>query len=199
MFKLQLRLNRYFKFLFSSFRCMWYVRSLKAHGTLTLERGVVIRTMWGLKGCYKPILIVTQGSNRIGAGTIIQGTGSLLIGERTYINEYCVIGCNDEITVGRDVMISPYVTIRDTDHAFERTDIPMNRQGITTAPIHIGDDVWIGHGAAILKGVTVGTGAIVAAGAVVTRDVAPYDIVGGVPAKRIGSRLTDAAPQAGES
>lgn len=76
----------------------------------------------------------------------------------------------------------------DTDHAFARTDIPMNRQGITTAPIHIGDDVWIGHGVAILKGVTIGNGAIVAAGAVVNKDVAPFDIVGGVPARVLGNR-----------
>ena len=57
-----------------------------------------------------------------------------------------------------------------------------------TSPIVIEDDVWIGHGAVILKGVTLGQGSIVAAAAVVTKNVSPYSIVGGIPAKPIGSR-----------
>lgn len=118
------------------------------------------------------------------------GTGRIVIGPRSYVNEYCVIGCNDAITIGADVMIASAVSIRDTDHNFARTDIPMNQQGVSSLPVVIGDDVWIGHGAAVLKGVTIGEGAIVAAGAVVTSDVAPYEIVGGVPARTIGKRET---------
>jgi acetyltransferase-like isoleucine patch superfamily enzyme len=64
----------------------------------------------------------------------------------------------------------------------------MKNQGIITTPIVIEDDVWIGHGAVILKGVTLGQGSIIAASAVVTKDVSPYSIVGGIPAKIIGSR-----------
>lgn len=183
----------------SRLRRLRYQRHFKVGGPLNLGRGVVLRNFRGQSDHSAILRIVTAGKNTIGNGVIIQGKGTLSLGEKSFIGDYAVIGCNIKITIGHDVMIAQAVTIRDTDHAFERTDIPMNRQGITTAPIHIGDDVWIGHGASTLKGVTVGTGAIVAAGAVVTRDVAPYDIVGGVPAKRISSRLTDAAPQAGES
>lgn len=85
-------------------------------------------------------------------------------------------------------MIAPSVSIRDTDHGFSRTDIPMMQQDLDTSPVCIGDDVWIGHGAIILKGVRIGDGAIVAAGAVVTRNVAPFSIVGGVPAREIAKR-----------
>ncbi|WP_212536880.1 acyltransferase [Thetidibacter halocola] len=172
-----------------------YRRFLEVGGPLSIGRNVVMRSFQGgQEGRKSQLRLVTAGHNTIGVGVVIQGTGRLFLGEKTFVGDYAVIGCNAVITVGRDVMIAQAVTIRDTDHAFDRTDIPMNRQGITTAPILIGDDVWIGHGAAILKGVTIGTGAIVAAGAVVTRDVAPYDIVGGVPARVIGHRRTDDSP-----
>ena len=85
-------------------------------------------------------------------------------------------------------MIASYVTFRDTNHIFERTDLPMIDQGIESNPIIINDDVWVGHGVIILKGVTIGRGAIIAAGAVVNKDVPSYAIVGGIPARRIGSR-----------
>lgn len=190
MLKLELFMGRVLRRITSNILCWRYRRSIQTTNRLTLERGVSIRTIWGLNGSFKPLKIHAQNGVRIGNGCIIQGTGDLSFGERTYINPYCVIGCNSRIDIGCDVMIAPNVTIRDTDHAFARTDIPMNRQGITTAPVRIGDDVWIGHGATILKGVTIGNGAIVAAGAVVNRDVAPYDIVGGVPARVLGSRAT---------
>lgn len=93
-------------------------------------------------------------------------------------------------------MIAAYASLRDTDHVFDKTDIPMIDQGIKTAAIKIEDDVWVGHGAVILKGVTVGRGAIIASGAVVNRDVPPWAIFGGVPARQIGDRreAVDARP-----
>lgn len=132
--------------------------------------------------------VVLQGKNTIERGVVFMGTGQVAIGPRSYVNEYCVIGCNDAITIGADVMIASAVSLRDTDHNFSRLDVPMNQQGVTSKPIVIGNDVWIGHGATVLKGVMIGDGAIVAAGAVVKSDVAPYDIVGGVPARVLGNR-----------
>lgn len=196
MLKLDTFLDRLAQGLVSRMARWRHRHSLEVGGPLSIGRGVVIRRFRGGDGAPAPLRIVTAGHNTIGIGVIIQGSGRLVLGERSFIGDYCVIGCNSEITIGRDAMIAQAVTIRDTDHAFDRTDIPMNRQGITTAPIRIDDDVWIGHGAAILKGVTIGYGAIVAAGAVVNRDVAPYAIVGGIPARVIGNRASGTGEKA---
>ena len=95
---------------------------------------------------------------------------------------------NDRIDIGADVLIGDSVTIRDTGHIFADVDAPIISQGIDVRPVVIEDDVWIGHGATVLKGVRIGRGAVVAAGAVVTRNVEPYTVVGGVPARLIGRR-----------
>jgi hypothetical protein len=82
---------------------------------------------------------------------------------------------------------SQRVVIIPANHVFARLDVPINRQGFTAKGIHIGRDVWMGANATILDGVTTGDGAVVAAGAVVNHDVPSYQIVGGVPARRIGA------------
>ena len=134
-------------------------------------------------------LRINLGSNVTLHSTIIlQGSGNLTIKKNSFIGSFSVIGVNESIEIGENVMIAQAVSIRDTDHAFDRTDIPMKQQGITTKPIVINDDVWIGYGAVITKGITIGQGAIIGANAVVTKDVAPFTIVGGVPAKLIKVR-----------
>jgi maltose O-acetyltransferase len=79
-------------------------------------------------------------------------------------------------------------------HGFARTDVTISDQGYTHAPIKIEDDVWVGFQAIILPGVTIGRGSIVGAGAVVTKDVPPYTVVVGVPARPLRQRRVDAAP-----
>lgn len=103
------------------------------------------------------------------------------------------IGINSRISgscsIGSDVMMGPECMIFTTNHEYSRRDIPMNQQGNQKEqPVQIMDDVWIGGRSIILPGVTIGQGAIVAAGAVVTKDVPPFAIVGGVPARLIGYR-----------
>ena len=103
------------------------------------------------------------------------------IGANASIARYTYIG--NDVIMGRDVI---FIT---QFHRFDRVDIPMNRQGFTEhEPIIVEDDVWIGARAIILPGVRIGKGAIIGAGAVVTKDVEPYSIVGGVPAKLIKRR-----------
>jgi maltose O-acetyltransferase len=94
-----------------------------------------------------------------------------------------------EVHIGNNVMMAPKCTIYTSNHAFDRTDIPMCQQGVTVEkPVYIEDDVWIGSHVIILPGIRIATGSIVAAGSVVTKDVPEYAVVGGNPAKVIKYR-----------
>jgi acetyltransferase-like isoleucine patch superfamily enzyme len=94
---------------------------------------------------------------------------------------------SSRIVVGSDCMIAPFVYIVDSNHGIRRGET-MNRQPVEVEPIEIGSDVWIGAHSVILKGVTIGAGAVIAASSVVSKDVASNTIVAGVPAKVIGER-----------
>lgn len=106
--------------------------------------------------------------------------GSKLTIGSGYMNFGSKIYCFQEINIGNNVVISEGVSIRDSDNHNILYD-----NYVKTKPINIGNHVWIGMNATILKGVTIGDGAIIAAGAVVTKDVPPKTLVGGVPAKII--------------
>jgi acetyltransferase-like isoleucine patch superfamily enzyme len=93
-----------------------------------------------------------------------------------------------EVTIGNDVMIAPYVVIAGGSHGTARNGEPMARQPDVCKGITIADDVWIGANAVITDGVTIGAGAIVGAGSVVTKDVEPYAIVAGNPARLLRYR-----------
>lgn len=109
------------------------------------------------------------------------------IGDDSSLGIDCMIPY--DLKVGKDVMMGPYVTIVGENHNFARRDIPMRLQGYQKfPPVRIEDDVWIGACAIILPGITIGRGAIIAAGAVVTKDVPPYAICGGNPARVIKFR-----------
>lgn len=114
--------------------------------------------------------------------------GFVHVGDRTWIGPFCVIYGNGGVRIGRDVMIAAHSCITSVGHRHDELHIPMMAQGIEVGPVSIADDVWIGMNCTILPGVTIGRGAIVAAGAVVRSDVAPFAIVGGVPAREIGRR-----------
>jgi maltose O-acetyltransferase len=109
------------------------------------------------------------------------------IGSRTYINRFTMLDASDSIVVGERCMIGPFCYITDHDHAM-RLDADIGSQPLSSAQTCIGNDVWIGAGVIILKGVTIGDRAVVGAGAVVTKGVAAGVIVVGVPASAIGNR-----------
>ncbi len=150
-----------------------------------VEERVKLRFFWIND---KPLRLIMHKNSYIKNDVVIQGSGILELGENSYIGSYSVIGVNEKILIGKNVMIADAVSIRDTDHRFDKIDVPMIVQGITTSPVIIEDNVWIGHGVVVTKGVKIGEGAIVAAGAVVTKDVPPYAIVGGIPAQIIKFR-----------
>ncbi len=93
-----------------------------------------------------------------------------------------------KLYIGNNVMMAPEVTILTLSHNYHRKDIPIIKQGFNVNQVVINDDVWIGYRAIILPGVTVGKGSVIAAGAVVTKDIEPNTVVGGVPAKFIKYR-----------
>ena len=112
----------------------------------------------------------------------------LKVGDRSNIGPYSYIGCSGFIEIGSDVMMGPRVNLMAENHNYEHTDVTMKSQGVTRTFIRIEDDCWLGAGCTVLAGVTIGKGSIIAAGAVVTKNVAPYSVVGGVPATLIKSR-----------
>ena len=109
------------------------------------------------------------------------------LGDRSGLGINCRLA--GKVIIGNDVMMGPNVSCYPRNHAFDRVDIPMDRQGFSAeSPIVIGNNVWIGANSILLAGVTVGDGAIIGAGAVVTKEVPPYAIVGGNPARVIRYR-----------
>ena len=119
---------------------------------------------------------------------VVGGNGILEIGDRTVVNESTILTCMERVKIGRDCMLAPFVYILDVDHEFGAKELPMSQQGYNIAPVVIGNDVWVGTHCIITKGVTIGDGAVIAANSVVNKDVPPYTIVGGTPAKILKTR-----------
>lgn len=99
-------------------------------------------------------------------GVVLGGYGRISIGDGTAINEGCMITAMERVDIGAHVMLAPRVYVLDVDHKFDRRDIPIAEQGYVVRPVRIEDDVWIGAGAVITKGVTIGRGAIVGANSI---------------------------------
>ena len=125
------------------------------------------------------------GSNRIG------NPENIFIGNNSYINGngFVFASKNSKIVIGDNCLISYNVHLRTDMHNYLNKNKLIKFQGHTERDIIIGDDVWIGYGAQIMSGVTIGRGAVVAAGAVVTKDIPPYEVWSGVPAKKIKERV----------
>jgi acetyltransferase-like isoleucine patch superfamily enzyme len=132
----------------------------------------------------------------IGRGTLIKPTSyygrnlgeGLRIGARSSIGPLGYVGCSGFISIGKNVLIGPRVSMHAENHRFLDADIPIKEQGVVLEPIVIEDDCWIGSDVILLGGVTIGHGAVVAAGSVVTKSIAPREVVAGVPARVIGGR-----------
>lgn len=118
-----------------------------------------------------------QGNVTIGNNCSIQ-THSLIVGYKEF-----------GVEIGNNVRIAPFVTMISANHNFDRVDIPIYCQGVSAKKIVIEDDCWIASRVNIMAGVTIGKGSVIAAGAVITKDVEPYSVMGGVPANIIKSRI----------
>ena len=111
------------------------------------------------------------------------------IGEETFIGPNVCIGGPGDITIGNQCMIAAHTGIIANNHIFSDLVVPIKDQGVTRKGITIEDDCWLGHGVTVIDGVTIGKGSVIGAGAVVTRDIPPYSVAVGTPARVIKSRI----------
>lgn len=115
---------------------------------------------------------------------ILSYGGMVKIGNHCSVNPYAIIyGHGKGTLIGNNVLIAAHTVIVPVNHNFEHVDDDINKQGLNSKGIVIEDNVWIGAGCQILDNVRIGNGSIVAAGSVVNKDVPPFSIVGGVPAR----------------
>jgi acetyltransferase-like isoleucine patch superfamily enzyme len=183
-------------------RALFYRLILRMRGVAVIEQGVRLRFADHIelgRNVYLDQAVYLHACPRgvsIGDRTLVMH-GSILhvynfrdlphafirIGEDSLIGEYNVLRGQGGITVGNRVYTSPQVQLLAVNHVYADPARPFVEQGITAEGIVVEDDVWIGAGAIITDGVRVGAGSVVAAGAVVTHDVPPHTVVGGVPAR----------------
>jgi acetyltransferase-like isoleucine patch superfamily enzyme len=172
----------------------WARRSVERRSSVNVA--TTARVNWrGLKERPPGRLVVGEGSIFEGSISSDRSDTSVLIGHRTFVGCSALVTA-ERIEIGDDVLVSWGCTIVDHDshnlHWSKRSDdVAQYREGrkrwdgITIRPVSIGNRAWIGFNTIILKGVRIGEGAVVAAGSVVTRDVAPFTLVAGNPARVI--------------
>lgn len=174
-----------------------FIKQYKSH-LLHLEAeeylGWLTRHLPGMLGVslrffvYKILLKKLTSFILVYPGVYLTHTYGISFGKDCSINSGAILDGRGGITIGDYVMIGPHAYIASSSHSYKDLSVPMTSRGHYMKPVAIKNDVWIGANATILGGVTVGKGVIIGAGAVVIEDVPNYNIVGGVPAKKIGLR-----------
>jgi acetyltransferase-like isoleucine patch superfamily enzyme len=160
-------------------------KKIRCKGGLTIGDGCCINAL-----CRNGVIIGSDFS--LGRNSIIECTGvirelgdGLVIGDHVGIAANAFIAVRGPVRIGSNTILGPGVAIHAENHVFQDTNTPIRLQGAQRLGVTIGEDCWIGSHSIILDGVTIGKGVVVAAGAVITKDVSPYAIVGGVPARVI--------------
>lgn len=178
-----------YKFLTMHYRLKYWFVFSKFGKKITLKERFRINPMLGYNN---QLFTISLGDHvNIEPGVTFQGSGLIKIGDWVSIGANTMIGASTEVEIGFATIIASNVSIRDTNHKYDDLTKTISSQGITTKKVKICEDVWIGANVSITCGVTIGKGAIIAANAVVTHDVPPGCIYGGVPAKLIKKRGTD--------
>lgn len=134
---------------------------------------------------------VTIGNNvKLSSGCSFENPSGLSIGNETYVGSQVFFGAHNGISIGKQVMIGSGTSFLSADHNFDECNTPIVNQGMKheDKEIVVEDNVWIGTKCIILKKVRLGKGSVIGAGSVVTKDVSPYTIVAGNPAKIIINR-----------
>ena len=147
----------------------------------------VIANLGILKGRRGQIKI--DAKTQLSQGVVLDSWGGLIaIGENVFLGPYTVIYGHGGVTIGKDTLIAMHCRILSSNHTVPDKNTQIRSQPDILLPTTIGKDVWLGAGATILGGVTVGDGCIVGAGAVVTKDLPPYSVAVGIPAKVVRTR-----------
>jgi len=127
----------------------------------------------------------------IGNGSKIRvHEGEVSIGAKTVMGQECTISAYQHVEIGRECIVADRVMLIDFDHGAVEVERPIRLQGIYKRDVRVGHNVWIGYGACILRGVSVGDNSIVGTSAVVTQDVPENAVVAGIPARVIRMRET---------
>jgi acetyltransferase-like isoleucine patch superfamily enzyme len=149
--------------------------------------------LWPIKIILIKNSILKHGSNlKLGPNVVLFNRREIQLGENVYIGDGSIFAGRVPIIVGNNVMFGPQVMIRGGDHNFSEIGVPMtkcSKLGVNL-PINIEDDVWIAARVIILKGITIQEGAVIGAGALVNKNILPYTINVGIPAKPISSRFS---------
>jgi acetyltransferase-like isoleucine patch superfamily enzyme len=114
--------------------------------------------------------------------------GEVIVGAKTVLGQECTISAYQHVAIGRECIVADRVMLIDFDHGVVEVERPVRLQGIYKRDVNVGHNVWIGYGACILRGVTIGDNAIVGTSAVVTKDVEPNAVVAGAPARIVRMR-----------
>jgi acetyltransferase-like isoleucine patch superfamily enzyme len=125
----------------------------------------------------------------LGHGTKIRAhEGEVVIGAKSVLGQECTISAYQHVSIGRECIVADRAMLIDFDHGVVEVERPIRLQGIYKRDVRVGHNVWMGYGACVLRGVTVGDNAIVGTSAVVTKDVPDNAVVAGVPARLIRMR-----------
>jgi acetyltransferase-like isoleucine patch superfamily enzyme len=128
----------------------------------------------------------------VGDGTSLRcHEGTLRIGDKVVFGRNNVVNAYLDVSIGAASIIADMVYVTDFDHVFADIERPIKDQGIVKSPVRIGADVWLANKVSVVRGTVIGDGCVVAANAVVTRDLPPYSVAVGVPARVVRNRRED--------
>jgi acetyltransferase-like isoleucine patch superfamily enzyme len=175
------------------------LRLVRARGRVA-RRGADVR-LHGMSFLGRRVeLTAPQGSGRlvvgpwcwIGDGVALRShVGRVTVGTKVVIGGGTTLNSHLDVSIGDGALIADDVHITDFDHRTDRLDVPIKDQGIVASPVRIGADVWLGRGVTVLRGVDIGRGSVIGAHSVVTRDIPPYVVAVGSPARVVRSRLPE--------
>lgn len=142
----------------------------------------------GLRYLVLKLFVARIKSWKIKDGVTIWFPEGVRIGRHVTVNEGVFLDGFGGLSIGDHCRIAHGCSFISEDHVFDDRDMPIWKQGKRSSPITLEEDVWCGCGVKVMRGVTIGRGSVIAAGAVVTRDIPPFSIAMGVPARVVGTR-----------